>query len=1239
MKKKIINGLLLVAAIVVATSTFVSCKDYDGDNYAELREQIAAQDASLQSLQTYLQQQITRLEGLIADGKCTCDKDRFNQMWNWYQNWQYKNPADFFQTGSDVSDFISDEWLSNWLTNHGYKKDDGKTYMDEAAVAQYLADHQYKNLPDLKIWLDANGYHDGSQMTWGDLVLLFNNNEQAMKDWLDGHGYKPSQYVLTWEELKTVFETEDQMKNWLEANYPHPEPTEKYVLTWADMETIFQDPQTLEKWLIDHGFNQNYSYELKWNDLVNLFNTDNSMMNWLKEHGIYELKWTDLVTMFNTENQMMNWLKEHGIEPCACMDQETLKGLVQQWILDQIEDNASDINDAITNIINQYITNNQYITRNDVTEIVNNLLKEYYTKTEVTNLLKNYITNEYLTQNYYTKEEVVNLINQASQGALTEDDVKRIINENVDFTPYVKKDELNGLINNYFTEYNIPDDVKQAINNLIVHPDLPSLDDYIDLDWLDDKIQKYLDEKGITGCSCDLSEYAKKEDVYTKSEVYTKGEVENLIKDFVTMNEVTTEIERQLGNLKNIIFYGQGGTAEDHKENSLIDAYLWAKAAYEWVEANKDKEWLEKSVFDTFKENYETAKVNWDKAWDFLKDGVKDEAGNKLEINTVQDLYDALKNACSCEDLSEEIDALDRRLTTAENTLQNLTGALKKQITGININGTYNPVFGTGSLPFSLQSNVLATHYGKVLNNFLDKFPTYKETAYYTGESVFDGPEFAMLQRLGYIPEEEFDQGYTLVVDSADNAGRVYLTVNPNTVDFTGTTFDLYTTDNMKYPVTLGRLTPSSERLSFGYTRGASANGFYVAKAKMTYDQAHGLSPYQKADLKEWASEIKSLIPHSAGDIKSTINNIKISEIANMVYRIAHEVKAPRLGVKAVWSDYEGQHSFVSDYDLAAVAIHPLNFKFLYEQRMNDKQWIKHITGSRIKRTIINALKEVIDIDNLSISEVHVVRENSDKYDLIELALPKAKFFQYYKEVHVLIDGEWKDVWTKNTNTDFDPDEDLWYEVIKTDDNYVYINVTPLADMVYEDLNTALEPYNESVGDFNEAIENIVPAIEGIVNRYVKKANKLIDNINAYINRTNLYLQPGIFARTAKNWHRLSDFYLRPTATTAGVTIRLVPTTWTLEYLAPAFMKHVVVSNVYMANDESISAVNGNANCLAALKKLNDEMGGGKILQTILPGMNMTPDASMKGMIIEIAYTAMDYEGNVAGDKFYVLVK
>ena len=41
MKKKIINGLLFAVALVAATSSFVSCKDYNGDNYAELQEKYA----------------------------------------------------------------------------------------------------------------------------------------------------------------------------------------------------------------------------------------------------------------------------------------------------------------------------------------------------------------------------------------------------------------------------------------------------------------------------------------------------------------------------------------------------------------------------------------------------------------------------------------------------------------------------------------------------------------------------------------------------------------------------------------------------------------------------------------------------------------------------------------------------------------------------------------------------------------------------------------------------------------------------------------------------------------------------------------------------------------------------------------------------------------------------------------------------------------------------------------------
>ena len=42
MKKKIIYGLLFAVAMVTASSSFVSCKDYEGDDYRELKEKNAS---------------------------------------------------------------------------------------------------------------------------------------------------------------------------------------------------------------------------------------------------------------------------------------------------------------------------------------------------------------------------------------------------------------------------------------------------------------------------------------------------------------------------------------------------------------------------------------------------------------------------------------------------------------------------------------------------------------------------------------------------------------------------------------------------------------------------------------------------------------------------------------------------------------------------------------------------------------------------------------------------------------------------------------------------------------------------------------------------------------------------------------------------------------------------------------------------------------------------------------------
>ena len=47
MKKKIINGLLMMALTVASTSSFVSCTDTVGDDTAALKEMLANQDTRL----------------------------------------------------------------------------------------------------------------------------------------------------------------------------------------------------------------------------------------------------------------------------------------------------------------------------------------------------------------------------------------------------------------------------------------------------------------------------------------------------------------------------------------------------------------------------------------------------------------------------------------------------------------------------------------------------------------------------------------------------------------------------------------------------------------------------------------------------------------------------------------------------------------------------------------------------------------------------------------------------------------------------------------------------------------------------------------------------------------------------------------------------------------------------------------------------------------------------------------
>jgi uncharacterized coiled-coil DUF342 family protein len=71
MKRKIVNGFLMMALVTSSMGSFVSCKDYEEDNLVEMRGKIESVNQVLQGQITSLQTSVTNLEA--AKAKCESD--------------------------------------------------------------------------------------------------------------------------------------------------------------------------------------------------------------------------------------------------------------------------------------------------------------------------------------------------------------------------------------------------------------------------------------------------------------------------------------------------------------------------------------------------------------------------------------------------------------------------------------------------------------------------------------------------------------------------------------------------------------------------------------------------------------------------------------------------------------------------------------------------------------------------------------------------------------------------------------------------------------------------------------------------------------------------------------------------------------------------------------------------------------------------------------------------------------
>lgn len=354
--------------------------------------------------------------------------------------------------------------------------------------------------------------------------------------------------------------------------------------------------------------------------------------------------------------------------------------------------------------------------------------------------------------------------------------------------------------------------------------------------------------------------------------------------------------------------------------DSLKNAYDKAFEAFNRVVKMEDSVYSEIERLDTLAaQNLRLANAYADAAAQEVQKALEDSVTNLkqllndsvVSLNEKIAAIDAAYKAAD-EKLREDLDLLTKRVNNLETQLDNLTGAFNQLITSVLVQGVTSPVFGYAALPVNLRSNILAAYYG--MTDQGTEFPTARPGFYVDQDALkLTSADVKMLGAKTWKKKA----GETIVGDEG-NAGTLYLTVNPNTVDFTGVQFQLVNSIEEECGVKLSSIAPSDHKLTFGVSRAGNNNGFYEAKATLAVNDINKV----KVDLDLEA--LKDVVV----DVKNFRDGFNITNALSTVVEQLDGVLDAN-AVKATWTDELGEtRSTYSHYAVAATAVKPLSYAF-----------------------------------------------------------------------------------------------------------------------------------------------------------------------------------------------------------------------------------------------------------------------------------------------------------------------
>lgn len=657
--------------------------------------------------------------------------------------------------------------------------------------------------------------------------------------------------------------------------------------------------------------------------------------------------------------------------------------------------------------------------------------------------------------------------------------------------------------------------------------------------------------------------------------------LENQFKEFKPCECDFTELERKYNELKRqqdldrarIQAIEDGKTTLD-AELGRINTTLDGKVDQTTFDELKQKVANNESIVNDYKDQVENLE---NKFADYVEKSY-------LTTNyyTKDEVDNAITNASTA--LEGEISALETKLTTQLNSLFN---AMANEVTGIVVNRFYSPILGSYKDMMGTEARFLGAYYGYAEDN-----------ASIGGEDI--------------IKED------LLLDDAKDNAGSIGVYINPANKDFSGLTFKIVDSQGNVTPF-IATATKNDKVEHYGYTRAGAESttpNYYLLKVSV--------DPNRLDEVKTWTSSdveaLKGVAKNILNKLKDRSNNLNLTEIANTLYKtFNNRLTEYHLALEQELTDGTNRslNVTIADKDFAATVIKPLSYKFLSGGINYD---IKDIPTLESKGLYIKT-------DNLKWSDLGHIDDMTQE---IEIEVPDASTMTIDgNKVEITATGAI--VWTtdehgnevKNDINDLKGVNVSVNGITFKSDAISYNNKTQVVSVTVSmaQFNNMIDQINSQVGNMLGTVTDLANKVNGFVSNidgnFINRVNNYIHKCNYWLDNANKFLQPAMFATDGNNWVKLPTIangatYVKMTNGKANVL--LLPTSYTLEYLAPAYKKYITVK------DPSGATVTGE--------------NIGKVISGNIHKAGFT--ATKEG-VYTITYDAVDYTGGKAKTKTFFI--